>query len=168
MIGTGLFLMQQKLQDIQQHFQTTRERTKKLLEEKDAEIATLRADLATHKSRKFQLSSLNRHSTSNSTSLTPHEVSSSEQLGKLVFVHLLFKSHFASLFLAHPFYPCIPSLGSRFSSLSQPFPPQWFQRRCCPRVTGAGESVSRSRGLSVHLFSLSFSFLAFSLLSLFV
>ena len=79
--------MQQKLQDIQQHFQTTRERTKKLLEEKDAEVAALRGDLASHKTRKFQLSSLNRHSTSNSTSMTPQEVSS-EQHGRHAFCAL--------------------------------------------------------------------------------
>ena len=43
-----LFIFQQKLQELQQHVLTTRNRMKDLLEEKEKEIAALRESLNTH------------------------------------------------------------------------------------------------------------------------
>ena len=57
LLDSKLFLCQQKLQDLQSHIQTTRERTKKLLEEKDNEILVLRGELQAVRERSSVASS---------------------------------------------------------------------------------------------------------------
>lgn len=69
LLDSKLFLCQQKLQDLQSHIQTTRERTKKLLEEKDNEILVLRGELQAVRERSSVASSLENNTLSTGAGL---------------------------------------------------------------------------------------------------